>query len=109
MQYDGFVVGPGIRALRKKSTYTLEALSEKTGISVSNIKRIEQGNRNLSMRNLYGIMDAFGVDANTVLNINPVMNKYSIDARLDNLDEKQRAFLFKTFSFMLEQAESASV
>lgn len=109
MQYDGFVVGPGIRALRKKSTYTLEALSEKTGISVSNIKRIEQGNRNLSMRNLYGIMDAFGVDANTVLNINPVMNKYSIDARLDNLDEKQRTFLFKTFSFMLEQAESASV
>lgn len=109
MQYDGFVVGPGIRALRKKSTYTLEALSEKTGISVSNIKRIEQGNRNLSMRNLYGIMDAFGVDANTVLNINPAMNKYSIDARLDNLDEKQRAFLFKTFSFMLEQAESASV
>ena len=109
MQYDGFVVGPGIRALRKKSTYTLEALSEKTGISVSNIKRIEQGNRNLSMRNLYGIMDAFGVDANTVLNIKPVIYKYSIDARLDNLDEKQRAFLFKTFSFMLEQAEMASV
>lgn len=109
MQYDGFVVGPGIRALRKKSTYTLEALSEKTGISVSNIKRIEQGNRNLSMRNLYGIMDAFGVDVNTVLNINPVMNKYSIDARLDNLDEKQRTFLFKIFSFMLEQVEMAFV
>ena len=55
MQYDGFVVGSGIRAMRKKSTYTLEELSEKTGISVSNIKRIEQGNRNLSMRNRYGI------------------------------------------------------
>ncbi len=109
MQYDGFVVGPGIRALRKKSTYTLEELSEKTGISVSNIKRIEQGNRNLSMRNLYGIMDAFGVDANTVLNINPIRNRYSIDTRLDNLDEKQRDYLFKTFSFMLDQAEMVSV
>ena len=32
MQYDGFVVGPGIRALRKKSTYTLEALSKKTAL-----------------------------------------------------------------------------
>lgn len=108
MQYDGFVVGPGIRAMRKKSTYTLEELSEKTGISVSNIKRIEQGNRNLSMRNLYGIMDAFEVDANTVLNIKPVRNKYSIDERLDNLDEKQRDYFFKTFSFMLDQAEMVS-
>lgn len=77
MQYDGFVIGPGIRDLRKRSTYTLEELSEKTGISVSSIKRIEQGNRNLSMRNLYGIMEAFGVDANTVLNMNPVRNRYS--------------------------------
>ena len=97
MQYDGFVVGPRIRAMRKKSTYTLEELSEKTGISVSNIKRIEQGNRNLSMRNLYGIMDAFGVDANTVLNINPIKNKYSIDERLDNLDEKKRDTFSKPF------------
>lgn len=40
MQYDGFLVGPGIRDLRKRSTYTLEELSEKTGISVSSIKRI---------------------------------------------------------------------
>lgn len=109
MQYDGFVVGPRIRAMRKKSTYTLESLSEKTGISVSNIKRIEQGNRNLSMRNLYEIMEAFEVDANTVLNINPVRNRYSIDERLDGLDEKQRDYLFKTFSFMLDQAEMAFV
>lgn len=105
MQYDGIVVGLGIRALRKKSTYTLEELSERTGISISNIKRIEQGNRNLSMRNLYSIMDVFGVDANTVLSINPVLNKYSIDQRLNNLDDKQRDFFFKSFSFMLDQAE----
>lgn len=107
MHYDGFVVGPGIRDLRKKSTYTLEELSEKTGISVSNIKRIEQGNRNLSMRNLYVIMEVFGVDANTVLNINQVRNKYSIDERLNDLDDKQKEYLFKTFSFMLDQAERA--
>lgn len=105
MQYDGFVVGPGIRDLRKRSTYTLEELSEKTGISVSSIKRIEQGNRNLSMRNLYGIMEAFGVDANTVLNMNPVRNRYSIDERLDDLDDKKKDYFFKTFSYMLDQTE----
>ena len=31
------------------------------------------------------------------------------DERLDGLDEKQRDYLFKTFSFMLDQAEMAFV
>lgn len=109
MQYDGFTVGPGIRTLRKNSDYTLEELSDKTGISTSTIKRIEQGNRPLSMKNLYSIMEAFEVDANTVLSINPSKNKYSIDERLDDLDEKQRVYFFKTFSFMLDQVEVASL
>ena len=102
MQYDGFVVGPGIRALRKKSTYTLEALSEKTGISVSNIKRIEQGNRNLSMRNLYALMDVYETDANTLLDLDSVSD--SIDSKLKRLPEEKRRFLVKSFEFMLEEA-----
>jgi transcriptional regulator with XRE-family HTH domain len=105
MQYDGFTVGPRIRDLRRKSDYTLEELSEKTGISTSTIKRIEQGNRPLSMKNLYSIMEAFKVDANTVLSINPNKGRYSIDERLSELDDRKREYFFKVFSQMLDQAE----
>lgn len=105
MQYNGFVVGPGIRDLRRKSDYTLEELSEKTGISTSTIKRIEQGNRPLSMKNLYCIMEAFEVEANTVLSIKPSKNRYSIDERLSDLDDRKREYFFKVFSQMLDQAE----
>ena len=107
-QYEAIMIGPVLREIRKGKGLTVEDVADTIGVSVSTLSQIEQGGRNLSMRNLYGIMEAFRVDANTVLNIKPVRNKYSIDERLDNLDEKQREYFFKTFSFMLDQAEMVS-
>ena len=69
MQYDGNVVGTILRNLRNENNLTLEEMSEETGISVSSIKQYEQGGRQISIRNLYVLIDFFGVDANTILNV----------------------------------------
>lgn len=69
MKYNGYEVGPVLRRLRRNRHYTIEAFSEKTGISASTLKQMEQGGRNLSMRNLYVMMDALEVDANTILGL----------------------------------------
>ena len=50
-------------------------------------------------------MEAFEVDANTVLSIKPSKNRYSIDERLSDLDDRKREYFFKVFSQMLDQAE----
>lgn len=105
MQYDGYLVGPVIRSLRTSRHITVEALSEKTGISTSAIKQIEQGGRNLSMKNLYILMDVYGVDANTILNIKGMVNKKSIDERLNQLNQKQREYLTQLFLFMLDNTD----
>ena len=95
MQYDGNVVGTILRNLRNENNLTLEEMSEETGISVSSIKQYEQGGRQISIRNLYVLIDFFGVDANTILNV-------SIDDKLKYLDKKQKIYLKKTFLYMVE-------
>ena len=57
MKYDGYAVGPVLRNLRTDRKITVEGLSDMTGISTSAIKQIEQGGRNLSMKNLYIMME----------------------------------------------------
>lgn len=72
MEYDGIVIGPRLRELRKNRKLTLDKASELTGLSVSTLKQIEQGGRRLSMASLYLLMTAYQCDANTVLNISNV-------------------------------------
>ena len=102
MQYDGNVVGTILRNLRNENNLTLEEMSERTGISVSSIKQYEQGGRQISIRNLYVLIDFFGVDANTILNVTEPDNDVSIDDRLNYLDKKQKEYLKNTFLYMVE-------
>lgn len=108
MKYDGYAVGPVLRNLRTDRKITVERLSDMTGISTSAIKQIEQGGRNLSMKNLYIMMEAYGVDANTILNIQVTENKESIDQRLSRLPKSQRDYFAKTFLFMMENVNQVA-
>ena len=81
---------------------TLEQMSGDTGISVSAIKQYEQGGRQISIRNLYVLIDFFGVDANTILNVSEPNKEISIDERLKRLDKKQRNYLKQTFLYMVD-------
>lgn len=104
MQYNGYDVGPVLRELRKDKGLTIDKVCEITGISTSTLSQLEQGGRNLSMRNLYVLMDVYEVDANTILAVTPSKNKDSIDKRLSSLSQKQRDYFTSSFLFMLEQA-----
>ena len=77
-------------------------MSGDTGISVSAIKQYEQGGRQISIRNLYVLIDFFGVDANTILNVSEPNKEISIDERLKRLDKKQRNYLKQTFLYMVD-------
>lgn len=106
MEYNGYVVGPVIRRLRQARKLTLDQVSEKTGLSISSIKQLEQGGRNMSMNSLYLFMEAFGCDANTVLNITPkIEGGLSIDKKLELLPISKREYLTELFLFILERME----
>lgn len=107
MEYNGYLIGPVIRQLRIDRKFTLDQMSEKTGLSISSIKQVEQGGRNLSMRSLYLFMEALNCDANTILKIQKAETDIalSIDGQLEALPEEQKEFLLKSFLFMLKQAK----
>lgn len=104
-KYDGCLVGPNLRKIRQDKEFTIERLSELTDISVSTITQMEQGGRNLSMKNLYVLMDVYGVDANVILGIHEVKNEDSIDERLDQLSQNNKEYLRNTFLYMIENVE----
>lgn len=105
LKYNGYENGPILRGIRKQKNLTVDKVCEITGISTSTLNQIEQGGRNLSMRTLFVLMEAYEVDANTMLNIPSINNEESIDKKLNDLSHTQRDYLRKSFLFMLEQAE----
>ena len=100
MKYEGYKIGPVIRDIRKDKGLLIEEV--KTGISVSTLGQVEQGGRNLSMKNLYMLMEVYETDANTLLAIECTPD--SLDSRLKQLPADKQDYLKKTFDFMIEQA-----
>lgn len=105
MKYDGYQVGIVIKSLRIQRNLTKEALATELGISESTIKKYENGERALSITNLFKIIDYFKVDANTILNVAESKKESSIDSRLELMDCSKRAYFQKIFNEMLDNAE----
>ncbi|MBS4888147.1 MAG: helix-turn-helix transcriptional regulator [Clostridiales bacterium] len=83
-------------------TVVHDSSGAKTGISVSTLGQVEQGGRNLSMKNLYMLMEVYETDANSLLAIDCTPD--SLDSRLKRLPADKQDYLKKTFDFMIEQA-----
>jgi transcriptional regulator with XRE-family HTH domain/mannose-6-phosphate isomerase-like protein (cupin superfamily) len=60
-------IGHNLRALRKSSRYTLKKLSEKAGLSIALISRIENGQLSPSIKTLEKIATALGVRVSDIL------------------------------------------
>ena len=60
-------VGVVIRAIRKRSGLSQEALAALSGMERSNLGKIERGENNLSLLNLIRIADALGQKAYSIL------------------------------------------
>lgn len=89
-------------SISKDKGLLIEEVAAKTGISVSTLGQVEQGGRNLSMKNLYMLMEVYETDANSLLAIDCTPD--SLDSRLKRLPADKQDYLKKTFDFMIEQA-----
>lgn len=101
MEYNALEIGPALEQIRKDKKMTREDVSAVTGLSVSSIKQIEYGIRNLSMRALYLFMNAYECDANTLLNID-VYKEVSVDTKLMRLPKEKRDYFVRSFLFMID-------
>lgn len=105
MEYEGWRVGPNLQALRKGKNMTAAELSDKLNVSTSHVSQIEQGCRRMSMDLLYKYMEVLEVDANTVLDIEPLEKKeptVSIDQALTALSETKQQYFSALFMQMIE-------
>lgn len=59
--------GAAIRAFRTKLGMTLKDVSEKTGLSISTVSKLEKGNVSLSYEKLVAVSNAFGVPISELL------------------------------------------
>lgn len=105
--YNMFEVGPNIRAIRKGRGLTIEKVADKSGISEVTLCKLEQGNRNLTLKNMFALMSVYKVDANTLLGVSVEETEDSIDMKLLLLSKTQRAYFKKTFLFMLNGVTDA--
>lgn len=104
MVYNSLEVGPKLRSIRMDRGLTIDKVSEITGLSVITVIKMESGNRNMTMRSLYLLMDAYKVDANTILGVSGYDSDYSIDEKLSRMTAEQRKYFRTTFMFMLDSA-----
>ncbi|GAA1962806.1 helix-turn-helix domain-containing protein [Amycolatopsis minnesotensis] len=65
-------VGPRLKALRKDRGTTLSALSERTGISVSTLSRLESGQRKATLELLLNLAAAYQVPLDDLVGAPPV-------------------------------------
>ncbi|MFJ1647252.1 helix-turn-helix domain-containing protein [Streptomyces sp. NPDC088258] len=64
-------VGPRLRSLRRDRDTTLNELSEKTGISVSTLSRLESGQRKPTLELLLPLAKAYGVQLDELVDAPP--------------------------------------
>lgn len=107
VEYAGWVIGPGIREYRKSKGFSVEEICDRTGLSLSHIRQIEQGARKISINTLYKLMNALETDANTILSIKSSEN-LSIKEELDMLPLDKKIYLENVFQYMIREASCST-
>lgn len=103
MKYEGLAVGMKIRQLRKDKGLSIVELSEKVDKSVSHMNMVELGHHKLSLDMLYDLMNAFNVDANSILDITKEKQSVvSVDSLLLGLTPSQQEYIAGVVSYMVQ-------
>jgi len=97
---DKYQIGRNMSKARMSSKKSQVAASFEIGRSESTIAKVESGNRLPSIDMLYDYINEYHVDANFLLGICPPS---SIDAMLQELDDKAREYLAKVFIKMIKE------
>lgn len=88
-------IGGNIRRLRKEQSYTIEDLSEKSGLSAKYLQGVETAKNNISIVNLENIAVALGVDISEIIETSVDAFRKSdeklfhISSRLKRYDSRQ--------------------
>ncbi len=91
------IFGKVLRDFRKKNKLTQEELSEKLGISLKYISRIENGNNGVKTETLIKYMNILGITPNTIFkdlltNPNSIKNA-EISEKIVKLSDEKKDFL----------------
>jgi transcriptional regulator with XRE-family HTH domain len=89
--------GKILRDFRIKNNLTQEQLSEKLGISLKYISRIENGNNGIKTQTLINYMNTLSIMPNTIfkefINDKKVINSIELFEKIDSLSEEQKNFI----------------
>ena len=91
------VFGKILKEFRIKNHLTQEQLSEKLGISLKYISRIENGNSGIKTRTLINYMNILGITPNTIysefINNKSIKQKVELSKKIEALSEEKQMFI----------------
>lgn len=91
------IFGKILRNFRLKSGLTQEELSEKLGISLKYISRIENGNNGIKTQTLIKYMNILGITPNTLykefITHKEVKKNISLSEKIDALSDEKKDFI----------------
>lgn len=102
-----YIIADNVRIYRKQRNLTQFELAEKAELSVDSIKRIERGNRTMSLENFMRIADALAVPLSYLLyeTLSEIPLTERIRNVLNNKDKKQQEYLLHMVEEMSEGLE----
>ena len=91
------IFGKILRDFRVKNGLTQEQLSEKLGISLKYISRIENGNNGIKTQTFIKYMNILGIMPNTIykdfIDNTEIINDINLFNKIDNLSNEQKTFI----------------
>ena len=91
------IFGKILRDFRVKNGFTQEQLSEKLGISLKYISRIENGNNGIKTQTLIKYMNILGIMTNIIykdfINNTEVLDDINLFNKISNLSSDQKTFI----------------
>lgn len=91
------VFGKVLKDFRIKNHMTQEQLSEKLGISLKYISRIENGNSGIKTMTLINYMNILGITPNTIysqfINNKSIKQKVELSKKIEALSEEKQIFI----------------
>lgn len=96
-----YIIADNVKLYRKKQNLTQFELAEKAELSVDSIKRIEHGNRTMSLENFMRIADALAVPLSYLLYEN--LNEIPVTERILNILNSRNVKQQEYFVHMLEE------
>ncbi|OHD63862.1 MAG: hypothetical protein A2176_12095 [Spirochaetes bacterium RBG_13_51_14] len=91
-------VGQMLTAMRKKRRITLEELSDKTGISASHLKDIEEGKGFASVGDILRIARALTIDPGELLQSGREREKELLQKRIQDFNKRQEAYQYEVLT-----------